>query len=83
MPNNRAAFEAEGQAIIQAIDDYHARTGAYPKSLSAAGISERSPYGPWRYRLFDGEYGLSLGDYGACQWEFTFSSKTRSWYYDS
>ena len=83
MPSDRATFEADAQAIIDALDAHRARTGTYPKSLADVGISERSPYGPWQYTRFDGEFGLALGDYLSCMWEYGFSSKTRSWYYDT
>ena len=70
-------LEAQGNAIVHAIDSYHAAHGEYPPSFEAAGVQPpKTHWGDWRYMLNPTEgFFLSVGDYGRDCFELYYSPR--------
>jgi hypothetical protein len=64
-PETLRALQAEGKAMVDAVERYKSQHGRYPPSLAEAGVSTPlTRYGWWRYGSDGSDYSLELGDYG-------------------
>lgn len=79
-------LEAQGDLIVEQIENYRTENGVYPDDLSSAAIAvPDAPYGGWRYHLFEGGevFQLSIGDYGRHMFTLYWISHSDSWSRDT
>ena len=77
-------LEAQGDPVVQQIEQYKVDNGSYPSDLAQAGITlPEAGYGGWQYSVYDGgdRFSLSIGDYG--KHSFTLFWDGDSWYRDT
>jgi hypothetical protein len=78
-------LRAEGDVIIEKIEEYKNSNKNYPASLSVISTgSDKSHYGGWKYTLENNgkTFVLSIGDYGEYLFEMYWDSNSGEWYLD-
>jgi hypothetical protein len=77
-----ASLKAEGQTIIDRIEQYKRQHGRYPNDLAEAGIHlPDAQYGGWQYDCSDGSsFALRIGDYSKDLFVLLWAGE---WYLDS
>lgn len=79
-------LEAQGNPIVQQIEDYSAKHGVYPPELAAAGIElPDADFGGWVYWVSDDghTFQLAIGDYGTHLFTLFWHSELGAWYRDT
>ena len=85
----RGRIEREGSVVVRAIEDYRARVGAFPETLSALGVDVPELGYPLSYETgtSDGEgwFWFGVGDYFEDGFTASWDSRKpgQGWYWDT
>lgn len=84
--HDQTAVRAAGAVLIKALDDYRAKVGSYPASLTAAGITPPAVEwgtGEWNYKLEQDGYYLTIYWEDGNYYNYTYSSQSDGWRLDT
>ena len=75
-------LKAEGKTLVDAVERHKARTGKYPETLEAAGVSApNTRWGRWRYGSDGYSFFVEIGDYS--RYQFLLMWDGDKWYLDT
>ena len=79
-------LEAQGETILEQIEQHKATHDVYPSSLSDVNIVlPNAPFGGWRYHSFDDleQFELAIGDYKEHMFVLFWNSRSGNWHLDT